>query len=325
MILFTESEIRQYVQLQPQVLTTIEKGFSSLQDSQVVMPPIMRIDFPESNGEIDIKSAYVKGVDKFAVKMSTGFFDNHLQGLPSGNGMMLLFSSETGVPRAVMLDNGYLTHLRTAAAGAIAASYLSQETVDTVGVIGTGSQARCQIEALHFVRSFTRLLVFGRNQEHVKTYIDDVSGIFQGEIVACSTAEQVVRQSELVISTTPSETPVIKADWIHPGLHITAMGADAEHKNELEVQCFQAADKIVCDSKQQCLRLGELHHAYASGMMTDDSEVSELGAIISGQESGRLNESEITICDLTGTGVQDTMIAVYAYDALVKHRAGTTF
>ncbi|WP_077622715.1 cyclodeaminase [Sediminibacillus massiliensis] len=321
MIVFTETEIREYVKQSNRLLSSIEDGFSRLHFNQVTMPPIMRIDFPENHGEIDVKSAYVKGMDKFAVKMSTGFFLNDRLGLPSGNGLMILFSSETGIPQAALLDNGYLTHLRTAAAGAVAAKYLAKNTIKTVGVIGTGSQARYQIESLKLVRSFDRLLVYGRSADKVEQYINEMGELFEGEIVGCD-AEEVVRNSDLVITTTPAESPVIQADWLHPGLHITAMGSDAEHKNEVEPAAFPKVDTIVCDSKTQCLRLGELHHARD---VIRESEITELGALTSGWEKGRKREEEITICDLTGTGIQDTMVADFAFETLVKRKVGTRF
>ncbi|WP_053220093.1 cyclodeaminase [Virgibacillus senegalensis] len=325
MIVCTEAQIRKYVQQNADVVKTVEEGSARLFEGQVSMPPIMRIDFPEHSGEIDVKSAYVHGMDHFAVKMSTGFFENDKLGLPSGNGMMILFNVKTGVPKAVLLDNGYLTHLRTAAAGAVAADYLANKTVETVGMIGTGAQARYQLEALQLVRRFSKLLLYGRHKSNLFRYIEDIRAFYHGEIQVCDTAEAVVRESKLVISTTPAESPIIQAEWLHPGLHVTAIGADAEYKNELDPLAFKKADRIICDSIVQCNRLGELHHAYAANILDEQSTVLELGALTAGRIGARQREEEITICDLTGTGVQDTVVANYAYSALVKNGAGTTF
>lgn len=115
---------------------------------------------------------------------------------------------------------------------------------------------------------------------------------------------------------------MIKAEWLHPGLHITAMGSDAEHKQELEAEVLARANKLVCDAKKQCARLGELHHALDKGVLTNESQVIELGQLTSGKVSGRINDEEITVCDLTGTGVQDTVIALFAYSELVKRDIG---
>ena len=148
MILFTEEEIRKHVVLNTETIQVVEDAFTSLATKRVEMPPIMRIDIPAYNGEVDVKSAYVEGLDYFAIKVSTGFFDNVKLGLPSGNGLMMLFHSQTGKPEALLLDNGYLTDVRTAAAGAVATNHLSRQDARIAGVIGTGSQARYQVEAI---------------------------------------------------------------------------------------------------------------------------------------------------------------------------------
>jgi ornithine cyclodeaminase len=136
--------------------------------------------------------------------------------------------------------------------------------------------------------------------------------------------ETVVCQSDVVVTTTPARTPLLKADWLHPGLHITAMGADAETKNELDPQVLVCADRFVCDRRAQSLALGELHHAVAAGVLASDVAVTELGEITAGIKPGRRSDAEITVCDLTGTGVQDTAIALHAYHQAVVRGYGTT-
>lgn len=279
----------------------------------------MRIDIPEHNGEIDVKTAYIKGLDTFAIKISSGFFNNSLIGLPSLSGMMILFQTKTGVTESILLDNGYLTDVRTAAAGAIASKYLAKSKVERVGVIGTGTQARYQIEALSHVRDFKQLTVYGRNEESAKKYALEMESTLGIKVVIAKNVEGLVKESEIVITTTPSITPLIKADWLHPGLHITAMGSDAEHKQELEPQIFKKVDVIACDVKSQCFRLGELHHALERQIIKQhDEKIVEIGDIISDTKTGRLDERQITVCDLTGTGVQDTVIARFAYNQLIN-------
>jgi len=235
---------------------------------------------------------------------------------------MMLISAQTGIPQALLLDNGYLTEVRTAAAGAIAANYLSRENIETVGVIGAGSQARFQVRALKLVRDFKRVLVYARSADRARKYAEDMSAELGIEVQAVDSAEAVVRNSDTVITTTPAKEPVIKAEWLHPGLHITAMGSDAEHKQELEPEVLVRADKLVCDTKAQCARLGELHHALNLGALTQDSSIIELGQLTSKELAGRENDEQITVCDLTGTGVQDTAIALFAYNEMVKRNLG---
>lgn len=322
MMIFQEQEIRQVVSMDQDLIQVIEDAFTSLVTKRVVMPPIMRIDIPESNGEVDIKSAYIPGIDQFAIKVSSGFFDNSQKGLPSLSGMMLLVSTETGIPRAVLLDNGYLTDLRTAAAGAVAAKYLARENLNTVGVIGAGTQARYQMTALKKVRNFHRIKVYGPTKSRVERYAREMEEKLEVSVSIASCPEEVVKESDLVVTTTPSRTPVIQADWLHPGLHVTAMGSDAGHKQELEAQVLKRADLLVCDVKSQCFRLGELHHGLKQDVLSKESDLAELGEITSGKKKGRTGDQEITVCDLTGTGVQDTAIALYACQKLLEKGYG---
>jgi ornithine cyclodeaminase len=314
---FEEGKIRESVNMNSEVFSIIESGFSKLAKGEVTLPPIMRIDIPENNGEVDVKTAYIKGFNKFAIKISSGFFNNHQRGLQSLSGMMILLSSETGFPEAVFQDNGYLTDVRTGIAGAIAAKYLAKETISTVGIIGTGAQARYQLIALSHVRTFTEVIVYGRSIEKMKSYAIDMEKLLGVKVKLATSMEQLVKESDVVITTTPSTEPLIKEEWLHPGLHITAMGSDAEHKQELDPKVFKKADLLCCDVKKQCIRLGELQHAVKARIVEPDMpNVLEIGQLTSGMTKGRLNDSQITVCDLTGTGVQDTAIALYAYEQL---------
>jgi ornithine cyclodeaminase len=137
--------------------------------------------------------------------------------------------------------------------------------------------------------------------------------------------EEVVRQSQYVATTTPTREPWLCAEWLHPGLHVTAVGADGEHKQELEAACFARADRIACDSRRQCARLGELHHALEAGTVSDMAQVTELGELTGGLQHGRESDAEITICDLTGVGVQDTTIAVETLRRARELELGRTF
>lgn len=311
--ILTESEIRRCVGMDQEAIEIVEDGFTRLANGMATIPPIMRVDIPENKGEVDVKTAYIRGLDSFAIKIASGFFENYRLGLPSGSGLMVIVSAKTGVPEALMLDNGYLTNVRTGAAGAIAAKYLAREKIDTAGVIGAGAQARYQMMALKLVRDFRRLMIYSIIPEEVEQYASEMAPVLGVEIMKAEDAEAVVRGSDVVVTTTPSQDPYLKAQWLHPGLHITAMGADAEEKQELHADVLRHADLLACDQKSQCFRLGELHHGLEEGIILQDDEIIELGQLSSGRKPGRRSDEEITICDLTGVGVQDTMIALLAY------------
>ena len=321
-LILTEPELRQAVKLDMHAVEVVEQAFTALASGNVQMPPILSMDIPDAHGEVDVKTAYIPGLDGFAVKISPGFFDNPKIGLPSLNGIMVLFSAKTGQVDAVLLDNGYLTEVRTAAAGAAAARVLAPQQVDTAGVIGCGAQARLQVEAARLVRPFSKVLVWGRDLNKAARCAEDLRQIngLQAEVESDPAA--LVAASQLVITATPSEQPVLSASWLHPGLHITAMGSDQENKNEIEASAVAKADLYVADRISQCEMMGELRAAREAGLLVEVVP-PELGQIISGAVSGRLDDDQITICDLTGTGAQDTAIATYARKAALANNAGT--
>jgi ornithine cyclodeaminase len=293
-----------------------------LAGGRVIMPPILSMEIAEAHGEVDVKTAYIPGFDGFAIKVSPGFFDNPKLGLPSLNGLMIVFSARTGLVEALLLDNGYLTDVRTAAAGAVAARHLAPDTVTTAGVFGTGVQARLQIAAAHLVRPFSRVLVWGRDMARATACAADIASELGIEAAAEADPERVVAQSQLVVTTTPARQPVLRAAWLHPGLHITAMGSDQAGKNEIEPAAVAAADLYVADRVSQCETLGELRAAREAGHLKGMTP-PELGAVIAGTLPGRRAPSDITICDLTGTGAQDTAIATYALGVVRAAGAGT--
>jgi ornithine cyclodeaminase len=317
-VILNEKDIRACVHLDESALEEVAKGFTALSEGQATIPPILRIDVADNHGEVDVKTAYIHGLDSFAIKIASGFYNNFKLGLPSGSGMMVLVSALTGNPMAVLLDNGYLTDIRTGLAGAIAARHLAPEVVKTAGVIGSGMQARFQMRSLKLVRDFSKLLVFGIIEDEVDRYAVEMTEELGVEVIKCLDAETVVRESDTVVTTTPSKEPFLQADWLHPGLHITCMGSDSEDKQELHADVFGAVDRIVCDKKSQVFRLGELHHALEGGFIKDKGAVLELGMLTSGAMKGRLSDDEITVCDLTGVGVQDTQIARLAYKRAVE-------
>ncbi|WP_416896285.1 MAG: cyclodeaminase [Minwuia sp.] len=318
----TETDLRACVPLNLAAIDVVEAAFRALATGEVVMPPILSMDLPMVNGEVDVKTAWIPGFDGFAIKVSPGFFDNPKQGIPSLNGLMILFDAKTGLVDALLLDNGYLTDVRTAAAGAVAARHLAPETVETAGVVGTGVQARLQLEAAYLVRPFRKVLVWGRNADKADACARDIGRALGVETTVAASAETVVRESDLVVTSTPSREPLIQAEWLHPGLHITAMGSDQDGKNEIDPTAIAAADLYVADRLSQCAVSGEWQAVLAKGL-DGGRTPPELGVVIAGAEAGRRRPDDITIVDLTGTGAQDTAIATHALACARSAGAGS--
>jgi ornithine cyclodeaminase len=303
-----EAQIRKAVTLED-AITAVEKAFIAYSMKQASLPAVIQLDVPDHRGEVHIKAGYIFGENQYVVKIVSGFPQNRLHDLPLSSGMMVAFSAETGFPVAILLDNGYLTELRTAAAGAIAAKYMAPNSVEQAAVIGAGVQGRFQIEALARVCSFQRLMVYDHHATNVDRYRAHMKERLRAEIITAASPQEALKGSRIVVTTTPSREPVVKAEWVERGTHITAMGSDNPDKQELDVQVLKKADRIIADSIPQCVRLGEIHHAVAAGVLTEQDIDGELGAVVSGDIPGRTSESEITICDLTGVGVQDAAIA----------------
>ncbi len=325
MTILTEAELRQLVPLDLVAVECIEGAFRALATQAVAMPPILRLDIPDHRGEVDVKTAYVPGIDGFAIKISPGFFDNPKFGLPSVNGMMVLLSARTGLIEALLLDNGYLTDVRTAAAGAVAARHLARSDAGIATIFGAGVQARLQLQALTLVRPIREARIWAREAAKAHTAASDMSDRLGMTVTAVADPRDAVAGADIIVTTTPSDMPLVMADWLEPGQHLTAMGSDAEHKNEIDPAALLRADRYVADRLSQTRRLGELHHAIAAGLVGPQAEFPELGEIIAGTAAGRARNEDITYCDLTGTGVQDTAIATLARDRARAAGAGTIF
>jgi ornithine cyclodeaminase len=322
--ILSESELRHLIPLDLEAVTCIEDAFAALAGGAVVMPPIMRLDIHEANGEVDSKTAYIPGLDSLAVKISAGFFGNPALGLATCNGLMVLLSAKTGVVEAVLLDNGYLTDLRTAAAGAVAAKHLSRPDAKCAAIIGTGLQARMQLQALSLVRPIKHARIWGRDPRAAQAMARDVTEAQDIGVSVASSVHEAVSGSDIIVTATPASKPLVHWPSLEPGQHVTAMGSDAEHKNEIDPEAIARADIYVADSLAQTRILGELHHAISQGFIDNDASLRELGEIITGKP-GRASPEQISICDLTGTGVQDTAIATLARKRALDQGVGTAF
>ena len=322
-LILNSTEIKDCVKFNGELIPIIEDAFKSLSLGNTVMPPILRVDIEKYHGESDVKAAYIEGLDSFAVKVASGFFNNPKLGLPSSNGLMILLDSQTGVIKSVLLDKGYLTDVRTAIAGAIASKYLSNSNSSTVAIIGAGIQARMQLEALTLVRDIKNVNVWSRDIQKTQHYIEDIRKNYDINFKAYDKTSEVVKNADILITTTPSKKPLIDYFSLPKGIHITAMGSDAEEKNELDPNIIKNCDVYVPDNQAQTAILGELNHAIKQDLISKDMIFNDLGKIIINSKLGRKNKDDITVADLTGTGVQDTAIARYAYAIADQKKLGT--
>jgi ornithine cyclodeaminase len=294
-------------------VAAVRAAFRADGEGRTAVPAVINLQVPGTRGEFHVKTAWVDGVALIAVKVASGFYDNPARGLPTGSGLMALFDATTGMPMGLLFDNGFLTDIRTGAAGAVAADCLARRDVDTIGVIGSGVQARHQIACLREVRQFRRVVAWSIDPAGLELYCEEMRDAHGLEAIAASCAEDVCRAADILITATPSRAPMVRAEWLRPGMHITAVGSDTPGKQELDAACLARADIVVVDRLAQCARFGELSHALAAGLMRETDVWAQLGEVVAGRKMGRTSDDQITICDLTGVGFQDTAIAALAW------------
>ncbi len=298
-------EIREIVE-ELDLVGLMEEAFVAYSQGRAVVPPVGELVFHDPPGETHIKYGYLRGGDHYVIKVASGFYGNPELGLPSGHGLMLLFSQKTGILDSVLLDEGYLTDIRTAAAGAVAAKHLAPPEVKCMGVLGAGTQAKLQLEYLLGVNPCRKAMVWVPDPAEVESFMNHFSGM-DLSIDLAENPGQVAERCRLIVTTTPSRKPLLEAGGVVAGTHITAIGSDTTDKIELAPEILGAADLVVVDSLPQSESRGEVFQAVEAGLLSRD-RVIELGALVAG-EGGRGSADQITVCDLTGVAVQDLAIA----------------
>lgn len=281
------------------LIAEIEKGYVEYSTGQAVIPPVGELIFDEPPGEAHIKYGYIKDSPYYLIKIASGFGNK-------SDGLMLVFDKKNGQPICLLQDEGYLTNVRTAIAGAIAAKYLAPKNISNIGIVGTGTQAKLQLEYLNSVVDCNNVIVFGRSEQSLENYQNYFSNS-DYKINTTTDIAELANNCQVIVCTTPSKNALIKAEMIHAGTHITAIGSDTKEKQELSSELLGKADLVVTDSKSQAQERGEIYHAIRNGDLEID-DVREIGVIINAGNPVRNDDSEITIADFTGIATQDIKI-----------------
>ena len=279
-------------------------AFVAYSEGRAELPGVIHLEVPESRGEVHVKAGHLYGAPFYAVKAASGFYRADPAAI---DGLVVVFDTRDGSPAAILLDGGFVTDQRTGAAGGVAAAELAPRRVETVAVIGTGIQARRQIEALAVVRAgLEEIRVWGRDAGRAQRCVDDVRGTAEEgcAVTVAGSAREAVEGAQVIITCTAAREPLIDHTWLSAGAHVTAVGSDGEGKQELDPEILRRADVLAVDSRDQCVRLGELQHAPDQA-----PRAVELGDVIAGRARGRRGEGELTVCDLIGVGVQDVAAA----------------
>lgn len=301
-------EILDIEQLRPlldrrKVLDCVRQALIWQAEGKVQSPLPGHLLFREPPGDCHIKFGHVEDSDSFAIKVATGFYENPQRGLPVNFGLILVFDAQTGAPRALLKDDGWLTAWRTAAATAIAAQAMAPETITEIGIVGTGLQASLAIEWLPETLGPQRFAVWGRNPEKAEKLAST-----GGHIRPVADIKDLLHDCNVIVTATPAESPLFCAQLVKPGTHIVGIGTDTPGKQELPAELFARAAHILTDDHAQSVDHGDFGNAVRAGIVPEDSDVM-LGSVLSGRTVRRRQAADITIADLTGIAAEDIAIS----------------
>lgn len=301
-------------------ITAVENAFKDHGLAKTQMPPKSYLYFQKYGGDLRSMPAYLEGLDLAGVKIVNVHPGNHGFGLPTVMALLVLNSPKTGAPQAVM-GATHLTNMRTGAAGAIAARALARPNSKVVGMVGAGAQARTQLLALSRVFKIEKVIVSNRSLESSTAFVNDARSFLE-----CDYHPTIDRQEacdcDILVTTTPVRSPVVKEAWVRPGTHINAIGADAKGKQELESSLTKKA-KVVVDDLAQAAHSGEVNVPISEGVLRPEDVYAELGEILVGKNPGRTSDEEITIFDSTGLAIQDVATGAVVYRRALEAGRGT--
>jgi alanine dehydrogenase len=304
-----QSDVKNVIDM-PLTLSAVENGFREHGLKKVQMPPKSYLYFENHNGDLRTMPSFMEEKDIAGVKIVNVHPDNREKGLPTVMAVIVLNSTETGAPLAIM-DGTHVTDMRTGAAGGVAAKYLARKDSHVVGMVGTGGQARTQLLALSEVMDIEEVKITCRNTGHCDSFEKDMKKVVSCDFKRKQSIKDVC-DCDVLVTTTPVREPVVKAEWIHEGTHINAIGADAVGKQELESSIMKKA-RIIVDDIVQASHSGEVNVPLSQGVISESDIHAELGEIVAGVKKGRLSDDDITIFDSTGLAVQDLVTANMVY------------
>ena len=300
-------------------LEVVEEAFRQHGLKKVQMPSKLYLYFKKHNGDLRTMPAYLEGPDITGVKIVNVHPDNPKKGLPTVMALVILNSTETGAPLAIM-DGTHLTDMRTGAAGGVAVKYLARRNSGSVGFVGAGNQARSQLLAINEVIDIREIKVTSTSEKQTNAFRDDMEKRIGCEITPKRTIREVC-DCDILVTTTPSREPIVMNDWIVEGTHINAIGADAPGKEELDPLILKRA-KVVVDDIQQASHSGEVNVPISSGSLSVKDIFGEIGEMITGKKKARTNDSEITVFDSTGLAIQDVATADMVYRKALGKKIG---
>jgi len=308
-------EIREMVRLE-NVIDPVRESFKSYSSGKANIPAVQHLEMPACrSGALHIKTGHVEPLPFCLVKVASTFPENtrEVPPKPSINGVIVVFSTRDGEPLAILEDRAWITQVRTAGAGAVAAELLARPGARTLGVVGAGTQARLQTRGILHVRpDVERIVVWGRTPAHVESYAEEIGAAFPDvELVAADTVEKAAREADILVTTTYSTQPLVKGDWLREGILVIGMGADAVHKLELDPASLTDMDRVIVDSRSQNVKMAEIGCGIRSGFFGADRIDAEIGEVLLAGGAGRHSDGERIVCKLTGVAVQEIFVCEF--------------
>lgn len=307
------------------VIAAVETAYEQYSNKEAGLFPVMAHEFEPGMREMDIKSGFLSKTGLAGLKIVGYVADNpDKRGIPALSGLVVVISIETGRPVGI-LDGMVITNIRTGAAGAIGAKYLARKDSEDVLVVGAGAQGRAQVKGLlNVLPGIRRIRVAGREKGKLATYVEEMSAEYVNisfEAVSMNDLESKAAESDVIVTCTPAHEPFIRREWIRPGTHINAIGADFPGKQEID-ETLLSNVRLVADSRIQTLELGEMEAAYKKGLICEN-DVIEIGEVIAGVAPGRQSPDEITLFDATGMALQDIVTANLALTRATEQGIGS--
>lgn len=309
-LLLSRKEVEQVLSPE-EVVGAVEAAYREMGLGTATVPPRIRIDMEQYKGNLLVMPAYLKGIGALGTKLVTTYLENFKLNLPSVLGTIILHDPQNGLPIAIM-DGTYVTAMRTGAAGAVAAKYLSREDSSNVTVIGTGVQGRSQVIALDIIRKLKHIFAFDSDRKRCQDYVQEMQERVDADVIQVDDVPQAVRQSDIVITATSSFEPVLRGEWLNEGTHVTGIGSHSSDARELDENVVKRASKIVLDT-WDAKTVGDIAYPISRGIIKEQDIYSDIGTIIAGKKPGRTSAKEITVFKSVGTAALDSSTAFKAY------------
>ncbi|MCX6723998.1 MAG: alanine dehydrogenase [Candidatus Staskawiczbacteria bacterium] len=319
MLILSQEEVKQIIPLTEikKVVDRVEDAFLKYGKGEVDMPPKTYLYFKKDNGDLRVMPSFSEELKMAGTKIVNVHPDNPKNNLPTVGAVIVLNDAKTGAPLALM-DGTYITGMRTGAAGAVASKYLAKKSAKTLGVVGAGRQSLFQIAATSSIIKLQDICVYDTNEKSIEVLSNELSKL---NIKIRKAGIEEVSKQDILTTTTPSRSPIVKSDWVAAGTHINAVGADAEGKEELDPTILKRA-KIIVDDWAQASHSGEINVPVSKGIITKNDIYGSLGEVVAGIKTGRENDSEITVFDSTGLALQDLFTAEMVYQEALKRGIG---